>query len=49
VQTFQPAISPATAWFAGLNFAVLLGGVIVFLWHADTPAAGAGRAVVLAP
>jgi uncharacterized membrane protein YhhN len=36
VQMFEPAISPTVAWFAGLNFTVLLGGVIVFLWHADT-------------
>jgi alkylglycerol monooxygenase len=35
VQMFEPVISPTVAWFAGLNFTVLLGGVIVFLWHAD--------------
>ena len=43
VQTFQPPMSRAAQWFAGLNFAVLLGGVIVFLWHADSlPLAQAG-------
>ena len=36
VQTFQPPMSRAAQWFAGLNFAALLGGVIVFLWHADS-------------
>ena len=29
-------MSRAAQWFAGLNFAALLGGVIVFLWHADS-------------
>jgi alkylglycerol monooxygenase len=28
-------MTPSTAWFAGLQFAVLLVGVAVFLWHAD--------------
>jgi alkylglycerol monooxygenase len=36
-------MSRAAQWFAGLNFAALLGGVIVFLWHADSlPLAQAG-------
>ena len=36
VQTFYPPMSRAVQWFAGLKFAALLGGVIVFLWHADS-------------
>ena len=36
VRTYQPAIGNATAWVAALNFVGLLGGVIVFLWYADT-------------
>ena len=35
VQTYGPRIGHAAAWFAGLNFLLLLGGVLVFLWHAE--------------
>ena len=35
VQTYGPPIGHAAAWFAGLNFLLLLGGVLVFLWHAE--------------
>ena len=35
VQTYGPRIGHAVAWFAGLNFLLLLGGVLVFLWHAE--------------
>jgi len=36
VQTFDPPTSRAVQWFAGGQFAALLGGVLVFLWHADS-------------
>ena len=40
VKTFHPPMTPTLALFAGLQFVALLGGVVVFLWHADTmPAA----------
>jgi len=34
VQTFDPPLSRGVAWFAGLQFAVLLLGVAAVLWHA---------------
>lgn len=43
VQTFEPPLTRAVVWFAGVQFAALLGGVAVFLWHADRlPLAQAG-------
>ena len=36
VQTFHPPMHRAVQWFAGMQFAALLGGVAVFLWHADS-------------
>ncbi len=35
VRLYHPAISKGVAWFAGLQFVALLGGVAYFLWHAD--------------
>jgi uncharacterized membrane protein YhhN len=35
VQRYHPPITDAVAWFAGLQFVALLGGVLHFLWHAD--------------
>ncbi|HOV20901.1 MAG TPA: lysoplasmalogenase family protein, partial [Ottowia sp.] len=32
---FNPALSPALRWFAGVQFVLLLGGVATFLWQAD--------------
>ena len=32
---FNPAMSPALRWFAGVQFVLLLGGVATFLWQAD--------------
>jgi len=32
---FNPAMSPALRWFAGVQFVLLLGGVAAFLWQAD--------------
>ncbi|MEO6972159.1 MAG: lysoplasmalogenase family protein [Rhodoferax sp.] len=36
VQRFHPAISRAVAWFTALQFVLLLAGVSVFLWFADS-------------
>ncbi|SEA11220.1 MULTISPECIES: lysoplasmalogenase family protein [Acidovorax] len=33
---FNPAMAPATRWFACVQFALLLAGISVFLWHADS-------------
>jgi uncharacterized membrane protein YhhN len=33
--TYNPQQSRALQWFAALQFVALLGGVAVFLWHAD--------------
>ncbi|ART50734.1 hypothetical protein CBP34_02335 [Acidovorax carolinensis] len=33
---YNPAMAPATRWFACVQFALLLAGVSVFLWHADS-------------
>lgn len=35
VTTFHPPVSRTVQGFAGLQFLALLGGVAVFLWHAD--------------
>jgi uncharacterized membrane protein YhhN len=35
VTRYHPPMTPALAWFAGLQFTVLLGGVALFLWNAD--------------
>lgn len=44
VRRYHPPMTPAVAWFAGAQFVALLGGVSVFLWHAD--ALPLARAVV---
>jgi sterol desaturase/sphingolipid hydroxylase (fatty acid hydroxylase superfamily)/uncharacterized membrane protein YhhN len=36
VTRYHPPMSQALAWFAGLQFTVVLVGVVLFLWHADT-------------
>ncbi|OZA53425.1 MAG: hypothetical protein B7X79_19085 [Acidovorax sp. 17-64-282] len=33
---YNPAMTPATRWFASVQFVLLLVGVSVFLWHADS-------------
>jgi alkylglycerol monooxygenase len=38
VQRYQPPITRAVAWFGAIEFAALLLGVVVFLWHADSMA-----------
>ena len=35
VERFHPPLTRAMAWFAGVQFAAILGGVALFLWHAD--------------
>ncbi|MCC2633338.1 MAG: hypothetical protein K0S48_1224 [Ramlibacter sp.] len=35
VTRYHPPMTPSMAWFAGLQFTVILGGVALFLWHAD--------------
>jgi alkylglycerol monooxygenase len=35
MERYHPPMSKAMAWFACVQFAVILGGVAVFLWHAD--------------
>jgi sterol desaturase/sphingolipid hydroxylase (fatty acid hydroxylase superfamily)/uncharacterized membrane protein YhhN len=35
VARYDPPVSRAVAWFGALQFAALLGGVALFLWHAD--------------
>ncbi|WP_298925670.1 lysoplasmalogenase family protein [uncultured Ramlibacter sp.] len=35
VQRYHPPMTAAVAWFGGLQFLLLLGGVALFLWHAD--------------
>jgi alkylglycerol monooxygenase len=35
VTRYHPPMTPALAWFAGLQFGALLLGVVMFLWHAD--------------
>lgn len=35
VERYHPPMTPGVAWFGGLQFLALLGGVALFLWHAD--------------
>jgi alkylglycerol monooxygenase len=35
VKDFDPPLARGTAWFGALQFALLLAGVALFLWHAD--------------
>ena len=35
VQRFHPPMTRAVAWFCVVQFAALIGGVSLFLWHAD--------------
>lgn len=35
VRRYHPPMTRAMAWFAGVQFAAILGGVALFLWHAD--------------
>ncbi|HET6829388.1 MAG TPA: lysoplasmalogenase family protein [Ramlibacter sp.] len=35
VRRYHPPMTATLAWFAGLQFAALLAGVALFLWHAD--------------
>jgi sterol desaturase/sphingolipid hydroxylase (fatty acid hydroxylase superfamily)/uncharacterized membrane protein YhhN len=35
MQRYHPPVSPGVAWFGAIQFALLLGGVALFLWHAD--------------
>jgi uncharacterized membrane protein YhhN len=35
VARYHPPMTHALAWFAALQFAAILGGVALFLWHAD--------------
>jgi alkylglycerol monooxygenase len=35
VERYHPPMTPALAWFAGIQFVVLLQGVALYLWHAD--------------
>ncbi|MCM2253054.1 MAG: lysoplasmalogenase family protein [Ramlibacter sp.] len=35
VARYQPPVSRAVAWFGAIQFALLLHGVALFLWHAD--------------
>lgn len=36
LKRYDPPASRAVLWFGGLHFLALLGGVLVFLWFADT-------------
>jgi len=36
LQRYDPPANRAVLWFGGLHFLALLGGVVVFLWFADT-------------
>jgi alkylglycerol monooxygenase len=36
VRRYHPPLAPAVAWFAGVQFLLLLQCVAVFLWHADS-------------
>ena len=38
LQRYHPPITPAVAWFGAVQFAALLLGVVLFLWHADAMA-----------
>lgn len=35
LRRYDPPASRAVQWFGGLQFVALLGGVVLFLWHAD--------------
>ncbi len=35
VQRFETPMTPGLQWFSGLQFLALLGGVALFLWHAE--------------
>jgi alkylglycerol monooxygenase len=35
MRRYHPPMSRGMAWFAGIQFVVILGGVALFLWHAD--------------
>ncbi|HET8747126.1 MAG TPA: lysoplasmalogenase family protein [Ramlibacter sp.] len=35
VTRYHPPMGRAVAWFAGVQFMAILGGVALFLWHAD--------------
>ena len=35
VRRYHPAVAPAAARFGATQFLLLLGGVVLFLWHAD--------------
>jgi uncharacterized membrane protein YhhN len=35
VRRYHPPMTAGMAWFAGLQFAMILAGVALFLWHAD--------------
>lgn len=35
VRRYHPPMTPALAWFAGVQFVAILAGVALFLWHAD--------------
>jgi len=35
MQRYHPPVSRGVAWFGAIQFALLLGGVELFLWHAD--------------
>jgi alkylglycerol monooxygenase len=36
MERFHPPMNPQTAWFAAVEFVLMLGGVTVFLWNVDT-------------
>jgi sterol desaturase/sphingolipid hydroxylase (fatty acid hydroxylase superfamily)/uncharacterized membrane protein YhhN len=36
VRRYHPPMTPAAAWFGALQFIALLGGSLLFLWHAET-------------
>jgi sterol desaturase/sphingolipid hydroxylase (fatty acid hydroxylase superfamily)/uncharacterized membrane protein YhhN len=35
LERYHPPVAPRVAWFAAIQFLVLLNGVALFLWHAD--------------
>ena len=35
VERYHPPVGAAASWFGAIQFVLLLGGVSVFLWHAD--------------
>ncbi|MGF6349315.1 lysoplasmalogenase family protein [Variovorax sp. W2I14] len=35
VTRYEPVVSHAVQWFAGVQFLLMLGGVVVFLWFSD--------------